>query len=404
MPLIPKGVVQLPDLAGLDFQLKQHKLAKDAEAKALRDKEIDRRETTIDKYGLTKMSADAGVILAGFKPEVNKAFKEVLIAGENYKYSGSGSDKSKFEQLYSDYAQKLGAAKFKTDEYVKENTTYGKSRGEFAVSGNDYMVAAGNYANTVRTADELLNMDDTFILPRMSAYDISDPIKYGQDKAVVVAGRADDFYDKITGKLNVEKATEFYNSSVRAALADTRSVQNAVIYGGLSNGDLGGLEKKLTNADIERASMIMSQDPELASAWSNKWKADGLKAFLTNLERNKGVAKEGDGKPGPYYNLQAYPMDIIETLDGKESEKIGRVDFYALQEKHWIKGTKYDISSFGTDANGDVWIKTSAPNPLYGRGSKTAEKTLTRNIKATRADLALLAAALGPDYNKYFPF
>jgi hypothetical protein len=415
--ILPTVPVEMPDLAGQAFKLQEYRAEQKAATAAQQEKARSARSASIGLDKLYGQQAETGLILNRFKPEVQKAFDEAVRAGQQFEYTGLDSDKQAYLENMGGFNMLLGGAKFHTKNFIDTRNSYIKDPSAFAISGDQFMNLASDYANTKAPVEEIIDVNQIFALPATEEIKFQTP----EEMASMGMKLMDNLKDTFSPDGVSFNKTGFLDYASTKWLptmfpANSNAELKAVLYGAQALGEGGlGLNRNPSQQDIQKyAALPQDAKDRLKQVYYN----DVMRQLTANTPTKIGQPKqEGedaniDRRSKNYMGLTPINEPIADakytppakTKGGKtvgqaemKEGKSRDVSMYELPGNLFIKTGLYEITAFGQGEDGTQFVRKRRR-----REDGTYEIVVDR---ASKTDLAILLNKMGPDaYYEYLDF
>jgi hypothetical protein len=235
--VVPSGVIQLPDFAQLDYNLKQQKR---------------QEQLQFDDY-LSRFGEIQGNYLAGDLEAVQGAYDNIESVMD--KLAANPDDLSLRRELrnaYGDYSQLAGTAKFLADNNRQQRALYATNPDNFSLTSDEAMGMLDNDARTKRSSEQILGLAGSpLTLPLAYKYQLGSPTEVA-DEMRNDFERIKTDYLLNDGTYNQDGITQWANEWLGARYIDPEQKRNAVAYSALRQGKIGRNGKLTGREDLDR--------------------------------------------------------------------------------------------------------------------------------------------------------
>jgi hypothetical protein len=235
--VVPSGVIQLPDFAQLDYNLKQQKR---------------QEQLQFDDY-LSRFGEIQGNYLAGDLEAVQGAYDNIESVMD--KLSANPDDLSLRRELrnaYGNYSQLAGTAKFLADNNRQQRALYATNPDNFSLTSDEAMGMLDDDARTKRSSEQILGLAGSpLTLPLAYKYQLGSPTEVA-DEMRNDFERIKTDYLLNDGTYNQDGITQWANEWLGARYIDPEQKRNAVAYSALRQGKIGRNGKLTGREDLDR--------------------------------------------------------------------------------------------------------------------------------------------------------
>ena len=235
--VVPSGVLQLPDFAQINYNLK----------------EKQRQEMLqMDDY-LSKFQEQQGNYLAADLQAVQEAYDNVEDIMD--KASANPNDPASRRELrnaYGNYSQLAGTARFLADNNRQQRIAYQTNPDNFSMASDEAMGLLDTDARTLRSSDQILSLaGNPFMLQSAYKYQLGSPTEVA-DEMRNDFERIKTDYLLNDGTYNQDGITQWANEWLGARYIDPEQKRNAVAYSALRQGKIGRNGKLTGREDLDR--------------------------------------------------------------------------------------------------------------------------------------------------------
>jgi hypothetical protein len=235
--VVPSGVIQLPDFAQLDYNLKQQKR---------------QEQLQFDDY-LSRFGEIQGNYLAGDLEAVQGAYDNIESVMD--KLAANPDDLSLRRELrnaYGNYSQLAGTAKFLADNNRQQRALYATNPDNFSLTSDEAMGMLDSDARTKRSSEQILGLAGSpLTLPLAYKYQLGSPTEVA-DEMRNDFERIKTDYLLNDGTYNQDGITQWANEWLGARYIDPEQKRNAVAYSALRQGKIGRNGKLTGREDLDR--------------------------------------------------------------------------------------------------------------------------------------------------------
>jgi hypothetical protein len=235
--VVPSGVIQLPDFAQLDYNLKQQKR---------------QEQLQFDDY-LSRFGEIQGNYLAGDLEAVQGAYDNIESVMD--KLAANPDDLSLRRELrnaYGNYSQLAGTAKFLADNNRQQRALYATNPDNFSLTSDEAMGMLDDDARTKRSSEQILGLAGSpLTLPLAYKYQLGSPTEVA-DEMRNDFERIKTDYLLNDGTYNQDGITQWANEWLGARYIDPEQKRNAVAYSALRQGKIGRNGKLTGREDLDR--------------------------------------------------------------------------------------------------------------------------------------------------------
>ena len=401
--VVPSGVIQLPDFAQLDYNLKQQKR---------------QEQLQFDEY-LSQFGEKQGNYLAADLEAVQGAYDNVESIMD--KLAANPDDLSLRRDLrnaFGNYSQIAGTAQFLANNNREQRALYATNPDNFSLTSDEAMGLIDNDARTKRSAEQIMSLaSNPLALPMAYRYQLGSPTEVA-DEMFKDFSRIDKDFIKADGSYDQDKITQWGNEWLAARYIDPEQKRNAIAYSALRQGKIGRNGKLTGRQDLDRldAPEFESFRDPLLGDYNNQTigafmaivPQKGVSDYQLNqdrlrlaADRNKALAKN------KFFNLTAGRYTLSDrtfnptTGETIRTEQKGRGYMFPIEDMPIKLADGSMITAFGKFGDKDYVIKTTKetrenPNTLE------KETILKEQVRpATTADRAALNRASNGLYDVY---
>jgi hypothetical protein len=235
--VVPSGVIQLPDFAQLDYNLKQQKR---------------QEQLQFDDY-LSRFGEIQGNYLAGDLEAVQGAYDNIESVMD--KLAANPDDLSLRRELrnaYGNYSQLAGTAKFLADNNRQQRALYATNPDNFSLTSDEAMGMLDDDARTKRSSEQILGLAGSpLTLPLAYKYQLGSPTEVA-DEMRNDFERIKTDYLLNDGTYNQDGITQWANEWLGARYLDPPQKRNAIAYSALRQGKIGRNGKLTGREDLDR--------------------------------------------------------------------------------------------------------------------------------------------------------
>lgn len=381
--IIPSGVIQLPNLAELQYKLDKQRQAEDMAV--ARD--------------LAQYKRQAGQIAPGALPLVQSQFDAWQAAAKKYAADQSPASFAELNSAYDNYAQAHGYAKFLYDTVKERDAQYYSDPTKWNIKVDEYVTDSGNILNNQYSSlDELVSA--TSNIPSLSPakkYDFGSAEEWAKGTLNSWENVYKDLDTKGVGKISPEQRDAWFKNVFDHQVAkDDASRMNAILSEAKVRGIFG--EGPITKDDINRVMADEELSTELLDSFYSRAKSNfDPSAGLTivgqyqvnedraRAARERAKASEDSGIPKDYRNLR--PIDSPPSIG---PGVVYRIDNAPIRAED---GTK--IIGFGVVNGRELVQVIGEQDPFNPMPQGPQWRT------ATASDKANLEKKTGGAYNAY---
>ena len=235
--VVPSGVLQLPDFAQINYNLK----------------EKQRQEMLqMDDY-LSKFQEQQGNYLAADLQAVQEAYDNVEDIMD--KASANPNDPASRRELrnaYGNYSQLAGTARFLADNNRQQRIAYQTNPDNFSMASDEAMGLLDTDARTLRSSDQILSLaGNPFMLQSAYKYQLGSPTEVA-DEMRNDFERIKTDYLLNDGTYNQDGITQWANEWLGARYLDSDQKRNAIAYSALRQGKIGRNGQLTGRQDLDR--------------------------------------------------------------------------------------------------------------------------------------------------------
>lgn len=399
--VVPSGVIQLPDFAQLDYNLKRQKR---------------QDQLQFDEY-LSQFGEKQGNYLAADLEAVQGAYDNVESIMD--KLAANPDDISLRRELrnaFGQYSQIAGTAQFLADNNREQRALYATNPDNFSVTSDEAMGLLDNDARTKRSAEQIMSLaSNPLALPMAYRYQLGSPTEVA-DRMFQDFSRIDKDFIEPDGSYNQDKINQWANEWLSARYIDPDQKRNAIAYSALRQGKIGQNGKLTGRQDLDRLDTPEFEpfrEPLLSDY--NKQTVEALMKIVPKMaisryqlnqdklrleaEKNKKLL---DNK---YINLTGGPMnffDVTYDAEGKEisKEPKGKGFMFPIEDIP-VETADGDIVSFGKMGNDEYVIKL-VKDKVYNETTRKFEDVYKKKtMRASTADKAALRRSTDGIYDLY---
>jgi hypothetical protein len=401
--VVPSGVIQLPDFAQLDYNLKQQKR---------------QEQLQFDDY-LSRFSEIQGNYLAGDLEAVQGAYDNIESVMD--KLAANPDDLSLRRELrnaYGNYSQLAGTAKFLADNNRQQRALYATNPDNFSLTSDEAMGMLDDDARTKRSSEQILGLAGSpLTLPLAYKYQLGSPNAVA-DEMFKDFSRIDKDFIKKDGSYDQDKITQWGNEWLAARYIDPEQKRNAVAYSALRQGKIGRNGKLTGREDLDRLDtpefepfrdpLLNDYNNQTIDAFMAIVPQMGVSQYQLNqdalrlaVEQNKQLQKN------KYYNLSGGRYTLMDrTFDQKTGETIrsnqkGRGFMFPIEDIPVKLADGSQIISFGKFGEKEYVVKL-VKDKKYNPQTRKVEVVLEEKASpASASDKAALSRATEGLYDFY---
>jgi len=235
--VVPSGVIQLPDFAQLDYNLKQQKR---------------QEQLQLDEY-LSQFAEKQGNYLAADLEAVQGAYDNV----ENImdKLATNPDDPALRRELrnaWGKYSQIAGTAQFLANNNREQRALYATNPDNFSLTSDEAMGLIDNDARVKRSAEQILGLAGSpLTLPLAYKYELGSPTEVADEMRNDFERIKTDFLLN-DGTYNQDDINKWANEWLGARYLDPDQKRNAIAYSALRQGKIGRNGQLTGRQDLER--------------------------------------------------------------------------------------------------------------------------------------------------------
>jgi hypothetical protein len=401
--VVPSGVIQLPDFAQLDYNLKQQKR---------------QEQLQFDDY-LSRFGEIQGNYLAGDLEAVQGAYDNIESVMD--KLAANPDDLSLRRELrnaYGNYSQLAGTAKFLADNNRQQRALYATNPDNFSLTSDEAMGMLDDDARTKRSSEQILGLAGSpLTLPLAYKYQLGSPTSVA-DEMFKDFSRIDKDFIKKDGSYDQDKITQWGNEWLAARYIDPEQKRNAIAYSALRQGKIGRNGQLTGRQDLDRLdspefepfreSLLGDYNKQTVEAFMAIVPEKGVSDYQLNqdalriaVEQNKQLQKN------KYYNLSGGRYTLMDrTFDQKTGETIrsnqkGRGFMFPIEDIPVKLADGSQIISFGKFGEKEYVVKL-VKDKKYNPQTRKVEVVLEEKASpASASDKAALSRATEGIYDIY---
>lgn len=401
--LVPSGVLQLPDFAQLDYNLKQQKR---------------QEQLQMDEY-MSRFGEIQGNYLAADLEAVQGSYDKVedvmdkLAADPN-----SLSLRRELRNAWGEYSQIAGTAKFLADNNREQRALYSTNPDNFAIGSDEAMSLIDSDARSKRSAEQILSMgSNPFALPLAYRYQLGSPTEVA-DRMFQDFSRIDKDFIQADGSYNQDKINQWANEWLAARYIDPEQKRNAIAYEALRQGKIGenGMLKGRSDLDrIDSPEFESFRDPLLGDYNNSTVGAfmaivpkKGVSDYQLNQDRLRLAAERNKSlQKNKFFNLTAGRYTLSDrTFNPKtgetiKSEQKGRGFMFPISDMPIQMADGSEITAFGKF--GDTEYVTKVVKEKRLNPNTMENETILKEVSmpASTADKAALRRESDGLYDVY---
>jgi hypothetical protein len=401
--VVPSGVIQLPDFAQLDYNLKQQKR---------------QEQLQFDDY-LSRFGEIQGNYLAGDLEAVQGAYDNIESVMD--KLAANPDDPSLRRELrnaYGNYSQLAGTAKFLADNNRQQRALYATNPDNFSLTSDEAMGMLDDDARTKRSSEQILGLAGSpLTLPLAYKYQLGSPTSVA-DEMFKDFSRIEKDYIKKDGSYDQDKITQWGNEWLAARYIDPEQKRNAVGYSALRQGKIGRNGKLTGREDLDR--LDTPEFEPFREPLLNDYNNQTIGAFMAIVPK-KGVsdyqlnqdalrlaaARNKSLQNNDFFNLTAGRYTLADrtfnpsTGETIRSEQKGRGFMFPIEDIPVKLADGSQIISFGKFGDDPYVVKLVKETRLNDRTGEKETVYTEKAGKATTTDKAALRRASNGLYDIY---
>ena len=340
--LAPSGVLKLPNLAELDFRL--------------REKETQDR-LRADEYS-SKFDEIQGNFLAADMDAVQGAYDPVENAINSLAQNPNDPTlRRNLRKAFSTYSKIAGTAKFLADNNRSQKAMYMADPDKFGLRFDQFEKDINQDALGRRSVDEILERArNPYTAPLAYTGVMADPSKLVDLLGKNFNSTIKDYYT-VDGEINQTLAEERARNIIKNKAMSPQEQQGAMLFQALKEDLIGdrSLKNPIRREDVDlvNSQMFRDSNPELLQRYTD----DVINSHLANI---------------PQLGIDAYTKAINDEKASAARAKVAKADVYST-----LKPSKYNTKSrsasvgveTGTVSNEQPWV-TSREGFMYDIGGK----------------------------------
>jgi len=400
--VVPSGVIQLPDFAQLDYNVKQQKR---------------QEQLQFDEY-LSQFGEMQGNYLAADLEAVQGAYDNV----ENImdKLAANPDDISLRRDLrnaFGQYSQVAGTAQFLANNNREQRALYATNPDNFSLTSDEAMGLIDSDARVKRNTEQIMSLaSNPLALPMAYRYQLGSPTEVADEMRNDFERIKTDFLLN-DGTYNQDDINKWANEWLGARYLDPPQLRNAIAYSALRQGKIGRNGKLTGRQDLDRLdspefepfreSLINDYSKQAVEAFMKIVPQRGVSRYQLNQDALRLAAQRNKAISGnKFFNLTGGPTifsDVTYDAQGKEISRKpkGRGFMFPIEDMPIKFADGSMITSFGKLGDKDYVIKTTKETR---ENPNTLEKeTILKEqvLPATTADRAALNRASKGLYDVY---
>ena len=400
--VVPSGVLQLPDFAQINYNLK----------------EKQRQEMLqMDDY-LSKFQEQQGNYLAADLQAVQEAYDNVEDIMD--KASANPNDPAYRRELrnaYGNYSQLAGTARFLADNNRQQRIAYQTNPDNFSMASDEAMGLLDTDARTLRSSDQILSLaGNPFMLQPAYKYQLGSPTEVADEMRNDFERIKTDYLLR-DGTYNQDGITKWANGWLGARYLDAPQLRNAIAYSALRQGKIGRNGKLTGRQDLDRLdspefepfreSLLGDYSKQAVKAFMATVPEKGISEYQIDQDKLRLEATRNKAiRDNKYFNLTGGSMVFYDqttnTETGEVTDKTPKGDGYMFPiEDIPVKTADGDIISFGKLGDEEYvtkLIKKTAYVPALRKDVVFFDKKTT---KASTADKAAMRRSTEGLYDLY---
>jgi hypothetical protein len=401
--VVPSGVIQLPDFAQIDYNLKQQK---------------KQEQLQLDEY-LSQFAEKQGNYLAADLEAVQGAYDAVEELWN--KVAANPDDLSlrrEVRNAYGNYSQLAGTAKFLADNNRQQRALYATNPDNFSLTSDEAMGMLDDDARTKRSSGQILGLAGSpLALPLAYKYQLGSPNAVA-DEMFKDFSRIDKDFIKKDGSYDQDKITQWGNEWLAARYIDPEQKRNAVAYSALRQGKIGRNGKLTGREDLDR--LDTPEFEPFREPLLNDYNNQTIRAF-TAIVPEMGVsryqldqdalrlaaARNKSLQNNDFFNLTAGRYTLADrtfnpsTGETIRSEQKGRGFMFPIEDIPVKLADGSQIISFGKFGDDPYVVKLVKETRLNDRTGEKETVYTEKAGKATTSDKAALRRASNGLYDIY---
>ena len=400
--VVPSGVLQLPDFAQINYNLK----------------EKQRQEMLqMDDY-LSKFQEQQGNYLAADLQAVQEAYDNVEDIMD--KASANPNDPAYRRELrnaYGNYSQLAGTARFLADNNRQQRIAYQTNPDNFSMASDEAMGLLDTDARTLRSSDQILSLaGNPFMLQSAYKYQLGSPTEVA-DEMFKDFSRVEKDYINNDGSYDQDGIEQWGNEWLATRYIDSDQRRNAIGYSALREGKIGKNGKLTGRADLDRLdspefesfipSLLQNYNDQTMGAFKSIIPKRSVSLYDINQDalrlaatRNKAI------RDNKYFNLTGGSMVFYDqttnTETGEVTDKTPKGDGYMYPiEDIPVKTADGDIISFGKLGDEEYVTKLIKKTTYDLESGKNVDVFDKKTTKASTADKAAMRRSTEGLYDLY---
>jgi hypothetical protein len=235
--VVPSGVIQLPDFAQLDYNLKQQKR---------------QDQLQFDEY-LSQFGEKQGNYLAADLEAVQGAYDNVESVMDKLAANPDNiALRRDLRNAFGQYSQVAGTAQFLANNNREQRALYATNPDNFSLTSDEAMGMLDDDARTKRSSEQILGLAGSpLTLPLAYKYQLGSPTEVA-DEMRNDFERIKTDYLLNDGTYNQDGITQWANEWLGARYIDPEQKRNAVAYSALRQGKIGRNGKLTGREDLDR--------------------------------------------------------------------------------------------------------------------------------------------------------
>ena len=322
--VVPSGVIQLPDFAQLDYNLKRQKR---------------QDQLQFDEY-LSQFGEKQGNYLAADLEAVQGAYDNVESIMD--KLAANPDDISLRRELrnaFGQYSQIAGTAQFLANNNREQRALYATNPDNFSVTSDEAMGLLDNDARTKRSAEQIMSLaSNPLALPMAYRYQLGSPTEVA-DEMRNDFERIKTDYLLNDGTYDQDGINKWANEWLGARYLDSDQKRNAIAYSALRQGKIGRNGQLTGRQDLER--LDAPEFEPFRESLLGDYNKQTVEAFMAT------VPKRG--------------IDVI-TMRDKAEEKAYKQALIDLKKTNQFSNLNIRNMS-GTTPISVKYVPETAPNP-----------------------------------------
>jgi hypothetical protein len=351
---VPSTIIQTPDFLGM-AQQRQNQIKKE---KAATYNYINDYKQTGENY------------LEGFIPAVQQEWNQVESAMNAVAGDDNTSTRRALDNAYANYAKVAGKAKYLTENYYQNTSSFRSDPSSFGMSFDEYDKTSQMYRYTPQTANSLLALED-YVIPKRRDFEIKAPDVAADRIFSQLQDRIDkEFTNPNTGKVNIARAVEAAEEILDMTVNfSPENVEMATVWGGIDMGLIGN-ENQIRNE--QQLQFILGQADEKKSEMKTRYNKATMNIFTDRLARMGDVKTQAGKASQEYAGMTGYRVPNL-LVYGSRNPLSENVTAFPIPESDQIDTSmKYDdvkddqgrakelrekVTEVMVDENGQVLVK-----------------------------------------------